>query len=250
MRAWVVAFLLAGCVGADSGPAPSRVEAYLSPASGYTSILVEFDHATRPPSKYAVDELAAALRELTRRPVATTSSTPIGDDLAAPGSDGWSSQELSDLARATLTSADPGAFGRGTVAVIHVLYLDGEWEERPTAAGLASDVAAFLFIDFGAAQQTLRRGDGPSVAEIVEREVLLHEVGHLLGLVNNGLPMQRPHEDPESEGHSSNKESVMYSGADYFDVQMALLAPEIDPARSFDADDLADVAAYRDASTK
>ena len=56
----------------------------------------------------------------------------------------------------------------------------------------------------------------PSV-EDVENSVLVHEVGHLLGLVNL---YQSPvdHEDPDHPGHSNNDESVMYWAIESADV--------------------------------
>ena len=70
----------------------------------------------------------------------------------------------------------------------------------------------------------------------------MHEVGHLLGLVDLVLDTGRA--DPEHPGHSSNRSSVMY-----WAVESTLITDVLagGPPRDFDADDLRDLAAIRGA---
>lgn len=49
-----------------------------------------------------------------------------------------------------------------------------------------------------------------SVQRFVEQSTLIHEFGHSVGLVNNGLPMVRPHHDAEHGAHCTNPNCVMY----------------------------------------
>jgi hypothetical protein len=79
--------------------------------------------------------------------------------------------------------------------------------------------------------------------------ILLHELGHLLGLVNLGLPMVEEHEDPDSVGHCDNPDCNMYHA---FERQRALeqlherfIAGDTTPS-SFDDACLADLAALRE----
>lgn len=48
------------------------------------------------------------------------------------------------------------------------------------------------------------------VPKYVEQATLIHEMGHALGLVNNGLPMQKDHQDTPNGAHCSNENCVMY----------------------------------------
>jgi predicted Zn-dependent protease len=48
------------------------------------------------------------------------------------------------------------------------------------------------------------------VPKYVEQATLIHEMGHALGLVNNGLPMTTPHHDKNHSAHCSNENCVMY----------------------------------------
>lgn len=48
------------------------------------------------------------------------------------------------------------------------------------------------------------------VPKYVEQATLVHEMGHALGLVNNGVPMVTPHQDKDHGAHCSNPKCVMY----------------------------------------
>jgi hypothetical protein len=53
-------------------------------------------------------------------------------------------------------------------------------------------------------------GIGQASRVKVESGTLLHEMSHLLGLVNLGTPMVKPHEDPSHTSHCSNTSCLMY----------------------------------------
>lgn len=52
-------------------------------------------------------------------------------------------------------------------------------------------------------------GLGP-VPKFVEQSTLIHEMGHALGFVNNGVPMKNPHQDVSNGAHTINKDCVMH----------------------------------------
>ena len=51
---------------------------------------------------------------------------------------------------------------------------------------------------------------GRPSAEEVEKSVIVHEIGHLLGLVNIVYESLYDHEDADHPNHSNNEDSVMY----------------------------------------
>jgi predicted Zn-dependent protease len=55
-------------------------------------------------------------------------------------------------------------------------------------------------------------GDGQTAAvpKFVEQSTLVHEMGHALGFVNNGLPMETAHLDVANGNHCTNPNCVMY----------------------------------------
>ena len=93
---------------------------------------------------------------------------------------------------------------------------------QPTAAGVA------LF-------EPARRAQAA-----IEDAVTMHEVGHLLGLVD--LYLETGRADPEHPGHSRNTRSVMY-----WAVESNLVADLLTggPPKDFDNDDLADLQSIR-----
>ena len=84
------------------------------------------------------------------------------------------------------------------VATLFVEYLDGQYAGDAKAIGISySDHSIAVFKD------VLGPG-GP------EGSVLVHELGHQLGLVDGTSPMQIAHEDPTSRGHDASPSCVMY----------------------------------------
>lgn len=48
------------------------------------------------------------------------------------------------------------------------------------------------------------------VPKYVEQSTLVHEMGHALGFVNNGVPLSTAHQDTSHESHTVNSDCVMY----------------------------------------
>ena len=47
-------------------------------------------------------------------------------------------------------------------------------------------------------------------SKYIEQSTLVHEMGHALGLVNTGLPMDVAHQDTAHGPHCNNPDCVMY----------------------------------------
>ncbi len=50
----------------------------------------------------------------------------------------------------------------------------------------------------------------PNVEKFVEQSTLTHELGHAIGLVDNGVAMVTAHKDADHGAHCSNQDCVMY----------------------------------------
>lgn len=131
----------------------------------------------------------------------------------------------------------------GSQVVTHLMFLAGRHEQQGVL-GVAFDhelVAIFP-------QQIQDACSNPLVCNSVDsvtRAVTLHEMGHILGLVDNGVAMVEPHEasscgNQPDKGHSSNTQSVMYCQVETVDI-LALLSNG--PPQDFDARDRADLRA-------
>lgn len=176
------------------------------------------------PSSGAIDRLGAELSRVSGKPVTTTKGVVGGDRTS------WSAGAVREAA-----DANAGMRQGGNAAVIRLLYLRGSSAESERALGVAvrGDVAA-VFAD------EVRGAGTPLIGtDAIERAVTLHELGHLLGLVD--LFLQTGRSDPDHPGHSSNDRSVMY-----WAVESGLFSDiSGDLPQDFDDDDLADLATIR-----
>jgi hypothetical protein len=124
---------------------------------------------------------------------------------------------------------------------IHVLLLDGRYdggEESGTVLGLAWGqryIALFQESIRAGCSGGLLGGLSAQACEIAERSVWAHEIGHVLGLVDNGLTQQTPHRDAEHGRHDVSDACLMYwayERPEIFDV----LLPRLNAGQSADLD--------------
>ena len=120
--------------------------------------------------------------------------------------------------------------------MLRLLFVGGSFEGNLGVLGAAvrGDVAAVFSDQVDRAAGLLV--DPPTV----EDAIALHEVGHLLGLVD--LVVGSGRGDPEHPGHSRNRDSVMYWAVES-DAISQLLSGGI--PNQLDADDRAELAAIR-----
>lgn len=52
--------------------------------------------------------------------------------------------------------------------------------------------------------------EGAQAARYVEQTTLVHEVGHAIGLVENGIPARGGHHDAAHGAHCNNRDCVMH----------------------------------------
>lgn len=205
------------------GPVGSLARTYLG-ADGPGALLVEVraqDGAG--PRSDVVARIATVLGDVSGKPVAVRAEPLAG------GPRPWTSDELRAL-------ADGGLPQTPERAVLRLLFLQGDFAANDRAVGVAvrGDVAAVF------AQRVDEAAGSFGDPAAVEDAVAMHEVGHLLGLVDLVLATGR--QDPEHPGHSPNRGSVMYHA-----VESTLLGTILQggPPRDFDAADLADLERIR-----
>lgn len=178
------------------------------------------------PGQATLDHVAALLRQASGKPVVVASAValPAGD--GSTGDD--EIRDLSDRHARTTRTAEQ--------AVVRLLFLAGRYSPTTSVLGVAvrGDTAA-VFPD------QVEGASSPLVdADRLEQAVAAHELGHLLGLVD--LVVDTGRDDPEHEGHSRNRDSVMYWAIESDLVGQVLSGP---PPVDFDAADRADLAAIR-----
>lgn len=249
--ALLATLLIAGCNGIvpDRGPG-SAAKALVDPGE-HARLVVEIDHpAGAAPNAEAKSLLVDTLVEVTGR---DRSRIELVEEAEIPSepSRKYSADELRQI-EAEHRDRRTG----GDVAVLYVLYVAGgsdadDGDSR--VLGVAYGGTSLAMMKGNIRDATRSRVVGgisvPTVEErCIERAVLVHEFGHVAGLVNLGTDMVRPHEDPNSRGHSANKESVMYYAVENtLDLFAFFTGGCSDIPYRFDADDKADLRALRDA---
>lgn len=235
--------LFAGCthetlLGGKGQPGGWAVE-FLSDED-FSSLLVEIDHESgAAPRKQALDALESTLETYLKKPDGITIRQ---SQISAKGSGAkYSFDEIRDLE----DSVRDNTKGDGR-AVLHILYLDGgstEDSDQGSVLGAAYTGSSIVMFrdNIDKTRNRCPLGLGCPAAGEIEHAVMVHELGHILGLVNNGIPMQTNHEDPDHPGHSSNKDSVMYWKVETGNI-LDLLSGNGIP-KTFDANDKADMRA-------
>ncbi len=199
----------------------------LRPQPATTLVLEVLQQSGASPRRGSIDHTVSVVRQVSGKRVSESGSVSIPG-----GARDWTARELRSTAD-RLGKATQG----GNQAVIRTLFVRGTFEgnDGVLGAALRGDVVA-IFTDSVAAAETPLVGGGA-----IEAAVLMHEIGHLLGLVD--LVRDTGRDDPGHPGHSRNEGSVMYWAVESSVVTQVLQGG---PPRDFDAEDLADLAALRD----
>jgi predicted Zn-dependent protease len=89
----------------------------------------------------------------------------------------------------------------------YVIFLDGtffdEGKQQPEVIGVSIGSTGVIAVFKPVVSST-------SAARFVEQSTLIHEFGHAVGLVNNGVALASPHSDSAHHAHCSNPNCVMY----------------------------------------
>ena len=128
--------------------------------------------------------------------------------IPAQNKSSWSVEDLQALEssyRKSVTS--------GSQASVFVVFLKGYYsQEGVTNQGIigVSIAGTTIIAIFKDVVENASQGSSPAVAKFMEQSTLVHEFGHVVGLVDNGLNMSTPHKDLEHGNHCDNPNCVMY----------------------------------------
>jgi hypothetical protein len=100
---------------------------------------------------------------------------------------------------------------------IHTLFVDGRADEESDDEVFGWSWGGDKVVVFAATIQTACEVGPPGTPELLRRAtettVWAHEVGHLMGLVDDGTPMVTDHRDPDNGNHDIDESCVMHWSA-------------------------------------
>ena len=232
---------LVGCLGDDTTDAifgqehgvPGGLTLACLKADKFTKMVIEIDYeAGYKPETSSTDMLKTRLGEVCDKPdgievkFTETNFAHEGswsaDDVREKG---WDSKWQDPMTGSTLTW--------------QLIFPSGKYSDD-SVLGVAVDASTIAI--FG---DSIEDADGPfgrPSAEDVENSVLVHEAGHLLGLVNLVYTSPVDHEDSSHPGHSNNEDSVMYWAVESTDL-MNFITGSL--PTEFDQDDKDDLAGLK-----
>jgi hypothetical protein len=180
------------------------------------------------PTQAAVDLLVERLKSVVDKP-GGIEVRPV--EVVGQGRDSWTVAHVRKF-----EEAHRDVENSSQAAVMHISYVDGE--SADDALGIAYESSSVVIF-----AEALRANALPTMpAEVVEKAAIVHEIGHLMALVNIGYKSPRDHHDGDHPGHSKNLESVMYYAVDTIGVYTLFRGLNREPPTDFDADDRADLA--------
>lgn len=199
-------------------------------ASKYSSLKIEIQYMTGyPPDAAAVTHLQNTLAALINKP---SGITIVTKEIPASSKSALSINDIIDIEKNNRT-----AFTTGSELAVCILYSNGTYSD-PNVLGVAyKNTSAAIF---GKTIYDNSGGFGQTSRTKLEATVLEHELGHLLGLVDIGSPMQTNHKDAANGNHCNNTNCLMYYASETKDILGFLLTGNIPP---FDTNCRADMQA-------
>jgi predicted Zn-dependent protease len=187
-------------------------------ASAYQSVIVQVHYMPGyQPDPAALDNFYNFLNSLVNKPGGITISQ---SQVAASGK---SVLSLNDVIQ--LENTNRSAYTNGTRLAIYLLFTDAVFTES-NVLGIAYKNTSMVV--FGKKVHENSGGLNQVSRTKLETTIEEHEIGHILGLVDLGSPMQVNHKDPPSN-HCNNSSCLMY-----FQTQINMIGGITSPVPELD----------------
>jgi predicted Zn-dependent protease len=197
-------------------------------SSKYDKLVIEIQYvAGFAPTAAAIANLKSFLEQRLNKPAGITI---VQTEIASPGNTLYSATDIRNIEKANRTqnTADK-------TLTAYLLFVDADYSGNSgdsKVLGIAYDNTSMAIFE-----ETVKEFSGgisePSAATL-ESTVMLHEFGHILGLVNNGSTLQTAHQDTPHGKHCNNENCLMYYTAETSDIVANLFTggtiPELDIA--------------------
>ncbi len=177
-------------------------------SSKYSSLKIEVQYMTGfQPDAAALNHLQATLNTLLNKPGGITIVTK---EIPASANLTLNQNDVITIERNNRT-----AFTSGSELAIYILYTNGNYTDNNVLGIAYKNTSTVLF---GKKINDNSGGLGQASRTKLVATVAEHEVGHLLGLVDIGSPMQTAHKDVAHGNHCNNSSCLMYYASETSDI--------------------------------
>ncbi|SDQ50399.1 hypothetical protein [Flagellimonas zhangzhouensis] len=170
----------------------------------YDKLLIEIDYVTGfAPTAEAIANFEEFLLARTFKQTIEFKYT----SLASPNEETLTLEEIVDL-----ETENRDEFNDGTTLAIHLYFADAPADSDNDEEGLVTLGAVYRNTSMVIYESTVQQmGNNSSAVTVsdVETATLLHEFGHLFGLVNLSTTSVNEHEDPDAENHCNVEGCLM-----------------------------------------
>ena len=195
-------------------------------SDAYDELIIEIQYATgyEPPAT-AVSNLKSFLQQHLNKPAGIR---VVSNEIDAPGQAQYSASDIRAIEDNNRTQ-----FSNGKTMAAYFFFADGGYSEDTDNAKVLG--IAYRNTSMALFQKTIKDNSGglgqPSTS-LLTSSVMNHEFGHILGLVNNGTPLESQHQDTAHGHHCDVEDCLMYwtaeTGAGIADLLGMSAPPELD----------------------
>jgi len=173
-------------------------------AAKYQSIVVEVLYvANFQPAPQTLLNLEQFMENRLNKPGGITITQR---QIASPGTSPYDINEIVQIETVTRTK-----YNNGNVLTLYLLFIDGKSSgDTASSFTLGTAYRNTSFVVFENSVKGLSDSFGEPERADLETTVLLHELCHLLGLVNLGSAMQNEHLDEAHDKHCDNENCLMF----------------------------------------
>ncbi|ELR68088.1 Membrane metalloprotease [Fulvivirga imtechensis AK7] len=237
-------FCISGCSDKDNEEPQNNPNTNQSPgvsatdflsSENYDQLIVEIQYTTGfEPPQQAVSNLRSFLESILNKP---SGISIVTTEIAAPGQSSYTIADIQAIEDNNRTE-----FYEGKTIAAYFVLLDGGYSKDTGNSKVLG--VAYRNTSMALFQKTIEDhsgGLGQPSTSLLTSTVINHEFGHILGLVNNGTPLQTEHQDTAHGKHCNVEGCLMYWTAETNQGIADLLGMSAPP--SLDAQCLADLKA-------
>jgi hypothetical protein len=188
----------------------------------FKSLLVEIQYVQGyAPTQASLDSLKNFLEERLNKPngIQIVVDAPI----ASNGQGRFSIQDVRSI-----EDSHRLYYSSGEQLAVYFLFLDGSsTSDTSSFQILGQSHRSTSMVIYEKPIQSDSGGIGRPSTSVLEATILMHEFGHILGLVNTGTEPQTQHQDTANGAHCNNQNCLMYYAVDTTDFLANLLGGSI-----------------------